>query len=65
MYTTDGATWTQSAGLRKGVPTIGVVEPPVQLSPDVGDDHVYDVIVIGAGYAGLTATRDLTSQGEN
>lgn len=64
MYTTDGATWTQSAGLRKGLPTIGVVEP-AKLNTDAGDDYVYDAIVIGAGYAGLTATRDLTTQGEN
>ncbi|XXH00008.1 hypothetical protein Hte_006349 [Hypoxylon texense] len=63
MYTTDGATWTQSAGLRKGLPTIGVVEP-AKLNADAGDDHIYDAIVIGAGYAGLTAARDLTTQGK-
>ncbi|KAJ9149911.1 Amine oxidase [Pleurostoma richardsiae] len=63
MLSKDGATWTPSAGLRHGLPTIGVVEPP-SLNAASGDDKIYDAIVIGAGYAGLTATRDLATQGK-
>ncbi|EGX88432.1 monoamine oxidase N [Cordyceps militaris CM01] len=62
VYTTDGFTWTPSAGRRNGLPTIGVVQPPeYSIQPD---DDVHDVIVIGAGYAGLIAARDLTTQGK-
>ncbi|KAI1083676.1 amine oxidase [Whalleya microplaca] len=62
VYTTDGFTWTPSGGLRQGLPTIGVVEPSTH-SPFAAED-VYDAIVIGAGYAGLVAARDLATQGK-
>ncbi len=55
----DGYQWTKE-GLRQGVPSIGVIQPPSNLS---SAQHVFDVIVIGAGYTALTATRDLTSSG--
>lgn len=60
--TRDGFMWTPSEGLLDGLPTIGAVDPPSYSAPESKGDH-YDVIVIGAGYAGLVATRDLTTQG--
>ncbi|KAH8894015.1 amine oxidase [Thozetella sp. PMI_491] len=63
VYSRDGFTWTPSAGLREGLPTIGVIDPPTYVAPLAGDQP-YDVVVIGAGYAGLVATRDLTTQGK-
>ncbi|QLI63755.1 Monoamine oxidase N [Metarhizium brunneum] len=60
--TKDGFTWTPSAGRSTGLPSISVVSPPVHLAaPKL---LVYDVIVIGSGYAGLTAARDLAVQGK-
>lgn len=61
VYSTDGFTWTPSAGRRDGLPTIGVVEPSTNSAEAQG--YIHDVIVIGAGYAGLVATRDLATQG--
>lgn len=59
--TKDGFTWTASAGRSTGLPSISVVSPPVHLAAP--KSLVYDVIVIGSGYAGLTAARDLAVQG--
>jgi len=56
----DGYQWTAGAGLTKGVPTIGLIEPS---SNTTGQDEIYDLIVVGAGYAALTAARDATTSG--
>ncbi|KAF4810932.1 Monoamine oxidase N [Colletotrichum siamense] len=40
----DGFTWTPTGGLRRGLPTIGVVEPPVYTSPLSDSNLAYDVI---------------------
>lgn len=61
VYSKDGFTWTPSAGRKEGLPSIGVVEPSTHSAQPQGDIH--DVIVIGAGYAGLVASRDLATQG--
>lgn len=61
MHSTDGFSWTPSSGRQDGLPTIGAVEPPTHYIHPEGDVH--DVIVIGAGYAGLVASRDLATQG--
>lgn len=58
--TREGFHWTHSEGLSAGIPCIGVIEP-VQKVRKTG--IVYDVVVIGAGYAGLTAARDLSVSG--
>lgn len=58
--TREGFHWTQSKGLCAGTPCIGVIDP-IQNVRKTG--IVYDVVVIGAGYAGLTAARDLTISG--
>lgn len=56
----DGFQWTKERGLEPGVPSIGVVNPSSRIQ---SSDQLYDAIVIGAGYAGLTAARDLTTCG--
>ena len=60
--TSEGHLWTAHTGLKQGNLTCeGVISPPqrIELSPD----FVYDVVVVGAGYAGLSAARDLTIAG--
>jgi hypothetical protein len=62
MSTREGFTWTPQGGLKAGLPCIGAINPPEHKLP-VEDHSVFDVIVIGAGYTGLVATRDLATQG--
>jgi len=57
---TDGFEWTKEEGLRKGVPTIGKIQPATNIS---STNHVFDVVIVGAGYAALTAARDCTVSG--
>ncbi len=57
MTTTEGFQWTASTGLRSGLATAAVFPSTSPLPSS------YDVIVIGAGYAGLTSARDLTVRG--
>lgn len=61
-HSADGWQWTQEHGLRRGVPSIGVIQPASKL--DLADDFLYDVVVVGLGYAGLTAVRDCAVAGE-
>lgn len=56
----EGWHWTPSGGLVAGIPSKGVIQPSQNIKQS---DAVFDVIVIGAGYTGLTATRDLTTSG--
>lgn len=62
MTSRDGFQWTKDGGLVKGVPSIGVIEPSTNISHS--SPAKFDVIVIGAGYAGLTAVRDATVAGK-
>ncbi|PYI16089.1 amine oxidase [Aspergillus violaceofuscus CBS 115571] len=55
MTSRDGYQWTTETGLVQGVPCIGVISPPTNITSSL--DRC-DVIVIGAGYTGLTAVRD-------
>ncbi|CAM1507611.1 Fc.00g072520.m01.CDS01 [Cosmosporella sp. VM-42] len=59
--TREGHQWTEQTGLESGIPSIGVISPPSNCSTV----KVHDVVVIGAGYAGLTALRDLTVAGHD
>jgi hypothetical protein len=56
----EGFQWTPSSGLKSGLPSIGVIEPPKKLRTS---EDIFDVIVIGAGYTGLTAARDTSTNG--
>jgi hypothetical protein len=60
MNSKDGYQWTEKEGLTRGVPTIGLIQPP---SNSTGEGTLYDVIIIGAGYTALTAARDATTSG--
>lgn len=60
--TTDGWSWTRETGTQPGgLYTRGVIEPSISLVNS--STHIYDTIVIGAGYAGLAAARDLCDRG--
>lgn len=58
--TADGYQYFPDSGLKPGLPTQAVITPS---SRNVESDKTYDVIVIGAGYAGLIASRELASRG--
>ncbi|KAF7595593.1 hypothetical protein BBP40_005629 [Aspergillus hancockii] len=60
MTSRDGYQWTAEAGLAQGLPSISVISPPTNLSSATDD---WDVIVVGAGYSGLTASRDVCIAG--
>ena len=60
MTSQDGYQWTQDSGLVKGVPSIGVITPKQQIQDST---QPFDVIVVGAGYSGLTAARDAAVSG--
>ena len=62
--TTDGSHYEPATGLVAGMHTAAVVAPP--MTPGLASlpaDCVFDVIVLGAGYAGLTAARDAAVSG--
>ncbi|KAF5008950.1 hypothetical protein FDECE_4813 [Fusarium decemcellulare] len=60
---TEGHTYTRKDGLVAGLHTYGVIQPERKIrQSDNGD--AYEVIVIGAGYAGLVAARDLVKTGK-
>jgi monoamine oxidase len=60
MTSRDGYHWTPKDGLKTGVPTVGLITPPSNIS---NTEALYDVIVIGAGYCGLTAARNASLEG--
>ncbi|KPM41887.1 Monoamine oxidase N [Neonectria ditissima] len=61
MSSRDGYSWTQDQGLKAGVPCIGAIQPPTNLNPTAS--QIFDVVVVGAGYCGLTAARDASLSG--
>jgi monoamine oxidase len=62
MLSCEGYLWTEAGGQQQGLPTTATVHPSIHFHDDQGS---YDTIVIGAGYAGLSALRDLTLAGFN
>lgn len=59
----EGHTYTKQDGLVAGLRTYGVVQPERKIR-QVDDGNVWEAIVIGSGYAGLIAARDLVKAGE-
>lgn len=60
MDTKDGYHFDEETGVTEGLPCEGVIVPGVsEPAPGIR----YDAIVIGAGYAGLIAARDLAIRG--
>lgn len=60
--TSDGYMWSREEGLQHGgFACEGVVSPPQKLQLPRGT--TYDVVIVGGGYAGLAAARDLTVAG--
>ncbi|KAE8389469.1 monoamine oxidase maoN [Aspergillus alliaceus] len=57
--TSDGYLYSET-GLKAGLPSESVISPPQKIDRQV---DIWDVAVIGAGYAGLVAARDLTLRG--
>jgi heterodisulfide reductase subunit A-like polyferredoxin len=56
----DGYQWTANDGLQQGIPSVGVIQPTSNLC---ATEELFDVLVIGAGYSGLTAARDMATSG--
>ncbi|KIX95210.1 uncharacterized protein Z520_09126 [Fonsecaea multimorphosa CBS 102226] len=56
----EGFHWTKKDGLKRGLPSSSVIQPGTNLQ---AHNNVYDTTIIGAGYTGLTAARDLTTSG--
>ncbi|KAM0750582.1 amine oxidase [Meredithblackwellia eburnea MCA 4105] len=64
MTSTEGYHWTPEDGIRAGnLETLAVVDPPS--FGDFTSSSLLDVIVIGAGYAGLEAARDIALTGQS
>lgn len=59
--TSDGFVWERSSGVRSGLETDAVISPSRLLK---SSSNIYDAIVVGAGYAGLAAARDLKKLGK-
>lgn len=60
MASKDGYSWTKADGLRAGIPCLGAIQPASNITDT---DIEYDVVVVGAGYSGLTAARDTSVAG--
>lgn len=59
----EGHIYNKRDGLVGGLHTYGVIEAESKIyQPELG--YVWDAIVVGAGYAGLIAARDLVKAGE-
>lgn len=58
----DGYVYDKQNGLVRGLHTYGVIRPQSNIR-NGHDGEVGDAIVIGAGYSGLIAARDLVKAG--
>ncbi|KAL5593004.1 hypothetical protein FOBRF1_012106 [Fusarium oxysporum] len=61
MTTREGYIYKSDVAFQQGVKCTAAIYPRRNVPANVSD--VFDVVVIGAGYAGLTACRDLTVAG--
>ncbi|XRM40072.1 hypothetical protein ABZX51_003395 [Aspergillus tubingensis] len=62
-FSKDGHVYTKRDGLVGGLNTYAVIQPHRKVR-SVDEDSVWEAIVIGAGYAGLVASRDLVKVGK-
>ena len=60
----EGHTYYKKQGLVGGLHTYAVIKPEQKIR-HAANNHVWDAIVIGSGYAGLIAARDLVKAGES
>ena len=60
----DGYTYTSKEGLIGGLHTYSVIQPESNIQ-HTDDSNVWEAIVIGAGYSGLIAARDLVKAGKS
>ncbi|BGP41179.1 hypothetical protein JCM10450v2_005218 [Rhodotorula kratochvilovae] len=61
--TKEGYTYSPADGLQPGLATEGAIRPLTSFAA-ASSAKPFDTIVIGSGYAGLTAARDLTLAGQ-
>lgn len=61
MKTCEGYLYKRDGTFQQGLVCTGAILPPTNISPS--SSEIFDVIVLGAGFAGLTACRDLTLSG--
>ncbi|CAH0042091.1 unnamed protein product [Clonostachys rhizophaga] len=61
MKTCEGYLYKRDGTFQQGLVCTGAILPPTNISPL--SSEIFDVIVLGAGFAGLTACRDLTLSG--
>ena len=61
MATREGYCYQTNSKLRQGLQCTATVSPRKNIPAIVTD--IFDVVVLGAGYAGLTACRDLSVAG--
>lgn len=59
----EGHTYTPKDGLVGGLHTYAVIQPDSRIHL-ADNSKTWEAIVIGAGYAGLVAARDLVKAGE-
>jgi NADPH-dependent 2,4-dienoyl-CoA reductase/sulfur reductase-like enzyme len=60
----DGNTYTKKHGLVRGLTTYAVIKPERKIR-QVDEGRTWEAIVVGSGYAGLVAARDLVKAGES
>jgi hypothetical protein len=60
----DGHTYTKKHGLVRGLTTYAVIKPERKIR-QVDEGRTWEAIVVGSGYAGLVAARDLVKAGES
>lgn len=59
----DGHEYTRNEGLKRGLHTYSVIQPERRIR-DADEGSIWDAIVVGSGYAGLIAARDLVKAGK-